>query len=206
MSSTTRKRSLLTFDRADFSATYALLGLIAIGTALVAVVWPLIDWWRGVPLSWLVATVDAGPAVAANPGAVAHWNDGVQVTLDHASATARITAVLPGLLTTAAVLLVALQLLPLLRAIQTGEPFVAASVRRLRVIALVLAIAPVLTLVATAMAGAVIRAEAIPSASFALEFSPSGIIVPLATGLMVAALAEAFSRGAQLRADTDGLV
>lgn len=209
MTTTTRPQHLLRFDRTDLSASYVLIGLIALGTTLATVVWPLVDWLRGTPLSWLVSTtadVDAGPGLGVTVGTAARWSGDVVVTLADASATARVVTLVPGLILCLAVVLVAVQLVPLLRSIESGEPFVAASVRRLRVIALIVMITPALLLVAHALAGVVVSTEALTGAPFALDLTFSGVFVGLAAGLMIAAIAQAFTRGAQLRADTDGLV
>lgn len=62
------------------------------------------------------------------------------------------------------------------------------------------------TLTANALAGAAVRSATFANAPFAFTFTTNGILVAAGAGLMVAALAEALARGAELRADVDGLV
>ena len=198
-----------TFDRWDFVATKVLITAITLGTLATAVMWPAISWLRNEPLRWVVA-VDAAAGLPHDlslaPAASAQRNGEALVTLTEASTATWLAALLPGVITTAAVALVASQLLGLLRGIQSREPFATASVRRLRIIALILLIAPMLTLSANALAGAVVRSAAFVDAPFAFLFTANGILIAAGAGLMVAALAEAFARGVELRADVEGLV
>ena len=210
MSTQSRTASrILTFDRSDFIATKVLIIAITLGSLAITVLWPVMSWLRGEPLRWVVA-VDASagmPAeVTTTSNTVAQWNGDVLVTLSQAPAITRLATLLPGLIATAAIAVTAVQLLGLLRDIQAREPFAAASIRRLRIITLVLMIAPMLALVAHALAEAAVRGAAFADAPFALFFSANGILVAAGAGLMVAAIAEAFARGAELRADVDGLV
>lgn len=200
---------ILTFDRWDFVVTRVLIVMITLGSLAITVIWPVIMWLRDEPLRWVVAvdaTVGLPDELTTNPAATAQWNGDALVTLTQASPGTWLATLLPGLITTAAIALVARQLLWLLRDIQSREPFAAASVRRLRIIALILLIAPMVILTANATAGAAVRSAAFTDAPFAFTFSTTGILVAAGTGLMVAALAEAFARGAELRADVDGLV
>lgn len=200
---------IFTFDRWDFVATRVLIAVITLGSLAITVVWPVILWLRGQPLQWVVAvdtTAGLPNEVSLAAGASAQWNGEALVTLAQASASTWLATLLPGLITTAAIALVAGQLLGLLRDIQSREPFVAASVRRLRIIALILLVAPMVALTADAVAGAAVRSAAFVDAPFAFLFTANGILIGAGTGLMVAALAEAFARGAELRADVDGLV
>lgn len=209
MTTQTRIRGLLTFDRHDFAATRTLLLVIAIGTPAITALWPVVDWLRGLPLAWQVSTetrADAASTFTTTAGTTAQWNGEVLVTLAHASTAARLATLLPGLVVSTAVVVIALRLLSLLRAIQAGEPFATTSVRSLRVIALVLFITPLLAITAEAVAGGVVSNEAFADAPFAFAFSLGGVLVAFGAGLLVAALAEAFAHGAQLRADVDGLV
>jgi len=200
---------ILTFDRWDFIATRVLIAAITLGSLAITVIWPMTSWLRGEPLRWVVA-VDAAVSLPAelttNPDAAAQWNGEALVTLTEAPASTWLATLLPGVITTIAVALVAVQLLGLLRDIQSREPFAAASVRRLRVIALILLIAPMVTVTADALAGAAVRSAAFVDAPFAFFISANGILVAIGAGLMVAAVAEAFARGAELRTDVDGLV
>ena len=200
---------VLTFDRWDFVVTRVLIVAITLGSLAITVVWPVILWLRGEPLQWVVAvdaTAGLPDELTTSPDAAAQWNGEALVTLTQASASTWLATLLPGLITTAAIALVAGQLLGLLRDIQSREPFAAASVRRLRIIALILLIAPMVALAADAVAGAAVRSAAFVDAPFAFLFTANGILIAAGAGLMVAAIAEAFARGAELRADVDGLV
>lgn len=200
---------ILTFDRADFIATKVLIIAIALGSFAITLVWPVISWLRGEPLRWMVAVdVAAGmpDELTTTSNTAAQWNGEVLVALSQASTATWLATLLPGLILTTSATLAAVQLLGLLRDIQAREPFAVASVRRLRILALILIVAPMLTLAADAFSSAVVRSAAFVDAPFAFIFTANGILVAIGAGLMVAALAEAFARGAELRADVDGLV
>lgn len=200
---------ILTFDRADFIATKVLIMAIALGSLVITLIWPVISWLRGEPLRWVVAVdVAAGmpDELTTTSNTVAQWNGEVLVTLSQASTTTWLATLLPGLILTTAVALAAVQLLGLLRDIQAREPFVVASVRRLRILALILIVAPMLSVAADAISSAAVTSAAFVDAPFALLFTANEPFIAIGAGLMVAALAEAFARGAELRADVDGLV
>lgn len=204
-----KQSRILTFDRWDFIATKVLIVAITLGNLVITVIWPATSWLRSEPLRWVV-TVDTAiglrDGLSTAPEAAAQWNGEALVTLTEASTSTWLATLLPGGIVTGAVAVVAIQLLRLLNDIQAREPFAAASVRRLRTIALVLIIAPMLDLAANAVADAAVRSAAFTDTPFTLLLSANGVLATIGAGLMVAALAEAFACGAELRANVDGLV
>lgn len=102
----------------------------------------------------------------------------------------------------------AIAVLFLLRAIvgsvDRGEPFIATNVRRLRVLAIALAVGGI----AVEIVGELTR-EALIERSQAADLWASSFTLglwPLLAGLVVAVLAEVFRHGARLREDVEGLV
>ena len=126
------------------------------------------------------------------------------VVLEDPSAGHQLLALVPPLLTVLLIATGAALLLGVVRALRAGDPFTPASARRLTWLALLLAIGgPVLQLVddlvRSALLSQVATASHLPS-TFTLS------LWPLAAGLVVAFVAEVFTRGTALRAEVEGLV
>lgn len=122
------------------------------------------------------------------------------------SALERLMLVLPALLVQAAALVV----LSLVLRVGRGDPFVPANVRRVHTIAFTVIVASILVPAARGLAGlflqdGVVPAEGMVLASFEITLG-SAPLLGLLVGLMLAALAEVFRRGARMRDDVDGLV
>lgn len=122
------------------------------------------------------------------------------------SALERLMLVLPALLVQAAALVV----LSLVLRVGRGDPFVPANVRRVHTIAFTVIVASILVPTARGLAGLFLQDGAVPAegmvlASFEITLG-SAPLSGLLVGLMLAALAEVFRRGARMRDDVDGLV
>lgn len=122
------------------------------------------------------------------------------------SALERLMLVLPALLVQAAALVV----LSLVLRVGRGDPFVPANVRRVHTIAFTVIVASILVPTAQGLAGlflqdGVVPAEGMVLASFEITLG-SAPLVGILVGLMLAALAEVFRRGARMRDDVEGLV
>ena len=196
-----------TFDRLDFLATKLLLAAVGIGVPLFTVVVPLGRWVTGGTLTWELDDVGR-PALRSG----LRLRDGVDVTggatlglrIPDAGATTWLVSLVPGLLLSAAVGLVVLQLLRLVRNIQDGRPFDATSARALRLIGATVLAATFVVGVGTGVADAVVSDRALSGDGVSMSVSTS--FVPLVAGLLVLALAEAFAQGVRMQDDVEGLV
>ncbi|OLT42442.1 hypothetical protein BJF86_15120 [Serinicoccus sp. CNJ-927] len=146
----------------------------------------------GVPLE-----VDAG---AAGTGRVVGMPD-AQVLVDGVLAGHFALLMAPQVLSLAAMVWGAVLVTGLLRDMGRGEPFTRVNVGRLRVMALLLVVVPIVADFVTAVATAEILV-ARDVRVLAVEFSFGWMVA----GLLLAAIAQAFANGTKLRADVDGLV
>ncbi|WP_274560186.1 DUF2975 domain-containing protein [Streptomyces spiramyceticus] len=126
------------------------------------------------------------------------------LVLDDPDAPQRLLLALPEIVDSLLIVLILNLLLRMAHTLRDGDVFVPQNARRLRIIgvtALLLGYAvPLLTAVTTdALVSGTPTAEEIP-----FSYTVSGL--PALAALLVLALAEAFTRGAKLRADTEGLV
>ncbi len=126
-----------TFDRLDFLATKLLLAAVGIGVPLFTVVVPLVRWvtWRGPDVGarrHRPTRPALGPAAAGRGGGDGRRD--ARAPDRRAGATTWLVSLVPGLLLSAAVGLVVVQLLRLVRNIQDARPFDATSARALRLI------------------------------------------------------------------------
>ncbi|MEV6822009.1 DUF2975 domain-containing protein [Nocardiopsis dassonvillei] len=134
----------------------------------------------------------------------------MQLTFHDPTVGERLLLAVPGLLSVAAVLVVMVTLLGLLRSLDLGDPFVPVNVRRVRTIALtVLGAAVVLPLTRMVCEG-LLQTRALHTDGFAFALGVPGgngfSFTLVFVGLVVAALAEVFRRGTRLREDVEGLV
>lgn len=206
----TRGRPL--WDRTDYLFLQAAIVFAALIVTAVSVALPLWDWARGNPLFGFIET----PAVdrqlpaslaAAEPGASLTWDGVIQVEVADPSAGLRLVNLIPGLLLSVAVIVVAAILYRLVVAAKAGRPFVPAAVRDLRIVAVVIFAASVLIPVAGAYAGSLLHTAAVAndvvfsvSASFGLNLAWIGL------AMLVFVLAEVFRIGQRLADDVEGLV
>lgn len=114
-------------------------------------------------------------------------------------------------------LLVRLQLLPILllalfvvvllrrivRSVLAGDPFVDENVRRLRIIGWLVAVSPILLVIAQFARSELVARSSV--ADLALE-SIHVAFLPILVGGLLLVLAEVFAAGVRLRQDTEGLV
>lgn len=197
-----------TFDRADLLGTRLTLLVIAALATLGGLVLPALGLVRGDPLTRTVAVPgDTVPDLPLRAGATATDSGEVALSLADPSMGTRIAGLLPGLALALAMIVVAVLVLRLLGRLSDDQPFLASSVSLLRGFALVLLIGPLLVgafsmIADLAVTGAAYADGAAVHAS--LDLGP--YLLVMALGLIVAAIAEAFARGAQLEAELDGLV
>jgi hypothetical protein len=105
-------------------------------------------------------------------------------------------------LTVAAAVWGAVLLSRFLRDLAGGRPFTPANVTRLRVIALLLMLVPLLLGGGLYGVARAIVMDQAGAASFVFSFTPAWLVA----GLLVAAVAQAFAAGSRLQDDVDGLV
>lgn len=186
------------FDRSDNVATTVLLWLV-IGLSAGYAVFVSLDWIlrRRVTLLGVPVDVEQG---AAGVGRVMGEAE-AQVLVDSVPA-ADFALLMAGVLTgVAATIWGGVLLTKLLRDLGQGEPFTRANVTRLRTIAVLLLVTPLLASVLGAAArSAILAGTGDGGLIFTIE---QGWVV---AGLLVAATAQAFASGARLRADVDGLI
>ena len=89
-----------------------------------------------------------------------------------------------------------------------GDPFIAANVRRLRIIAAILLAAPLVDAGARITDSEVLSRTIpkLPPATTVLELNVNAMLIYFGVGILMLVLAEVFKAGAQLRQDTEGLV
>lgn len=126
------------------------------------------------------------------------------MTFAHPDLAQRALLALPEFFSGVLLLIVAYLLYRIVRTLAAGDPFVPDNARRVRAIAVtVLGLAilrPLLDMITTGqlVLGTAVEDQVSVEATFS-----SG---PVLLGLLIAALAEVFRRGTQLRADAEGLV
>jgi len=116
----------------------------------------------------------------------------------------RLLLALPELIAAVLALVVIVQLVRLVRTLRAGDPFVPGNARRLTIIALAIIVGGALLPLTTAVTTDLLQKDT--AAEAFVVFSTSLNALPFLIGLLVAALAEFFRRGAKLREDTAGLV
>lgn len=199
MSTTSAGRDRMRFDRADSIATQLILWLL-VGASAAYSAFITVDWAlrRQVTLTEVPVEVADG---AAGVGRVLS-PAGAEVVVDDVGAGHFALLLVGGLLMVGGAVWAAILLTRFLGDLADGEPFVAANVTRLRIVAGLLLVVPAVSAIVTAIARAEIMEAAGADNGFALHFSLGWI----AAGLLVAAIAQAFATGTRLRADADGLV
>lgn len=195
------------FDRVDFWTTKLLLALVGVAMPVFSVGWPLVSWLRDQPLRWDLEGF--GPTTAPDrlvpqDGVMLRGAETVVVRIDHAGAGAWLATLLPGLILSIAVGLVAWLLLRLVRRIELGQPFVAASATSLRLVGTTVLLGSVAVSLGVGLADTVVTQRAFDGVADTFGFDVPFMAVIIA--LLLLALAEAFAQGVRLQDDVDGLV
>jgi len=199
------KRDWLAFDRLDYLITKIVLGIAVVGSVLFGLGGPIRDAITNAPLPVSYSTkVTSG--IELPRGATHDGNTTVELMLTAATLGERLTQALPELLIAAMTIAVAWLLYRLLRDTQAGEPFTRRNVWRINTIAFVVGLGWILVQFAQGVADNMIQTTGrIPDQgdpSFVFTFTP----LPLAAGIVIALIGEAFRRGVEIRDDVEGLV
>ena len=189
------------------------LRLLALGTPLFVLFTGLDSDDRQV--SWVDhrslvdSEVPSGMYGAPEPGTQLQLDGKPHFTVDHASLGLWLVTLLPTFLLLVAVSAVALMLLRTLRETYAGQPFSARAVRRLRLVAAVIAAAAVVVPLLQSVSIHAITHRVVPEQATGLwsRWDVLGETVPWLVGaLLVLCVSEAFGVGTRLTHDVDGLV
>lgn len=196
-----RDRDRMRFDRADRLATTILLWLAVLATA-VAPIAVVVDWLARRRVVLAGVPVDVDPAAAGVGQVVGPVQAAVQV--DGVGGGHLALYLLPALLVLGATVWGAVLLSRFLRDLGRGEPFAPANVTRLRVVALLIIVVPILV----SMVESIARTEILLAQGLAGgdAWSMDITLVWVLVGFLVAAVAQAFAAGARLQDDVEGLV
>jgi len=204
-------RRAVGFDRCDVRA---LEGLVTVGVVVASVVAAMA--LAGVSAIGVGGVGSGAPievdldAARVAPDLARRLPAGVDVEAVRATVAARPSGLLEHLLVRLQVLPIALLALAVLvlmrrivRSVVAGDPFVEANVRRLRIIGWLVALSPILLVIAQ-----VARSELVARSSVGdLALSHVTIaFVPILIGGLLLVLAQVFAAGVRLRQDTEGLV
>ena len=151
--------------------------------------------------------VDRASVIAGTPtarGVSLTGTDKAELTFHHPGVTERILLALPDALVATLSLLVIVLLIRMSRTLRTGDPFAAANVRRLSMIAVAIVLAGLLAPSAEAITTQLLVRSSPVAERIPFQFTVP--FLPIVLGMLVAALAEVFRRGTGLRDDTEGLV
>lgn len=194
-----QRRDWAAFDRADRLGTTALLWLV-VGASAGYGLFISLDWAVRRRVTLTSVPVDVSEDAAGVGRVIDASGD---VLIDSVSLTHVLLLLLPQALGVGAAIWGAILLGRFLRDLGSAEPFTAANVRRLRVVALLLMIVPLLASLLYGIAqSTILSARGVEGFGFTFTFVPGWLVA----GLLVAAVAQAFAVGTRLRADVDGLV
>lgn len=192
----------------DFKILRILLPATAVGAPLLMIGGPLIAWLTGRSLSW---TAPVSGAERLRPAQVAgnlhplEWDGVATFTVPDPTTMDRLIALTPDAVLAAAIAIVVLLLHRLIDRIRAGDPFGSHGARSLRTMALTIFAAAVLWPMFDGTADQILANKVLDDdhqVGLRLDFP----LLPLAIALVVLALAHAFTVGARLRHDVDGLV
>ncbi|MEI2712905.1 MAG: hypothetical protein V9G04_06305 [Nocardioides sp.] len=211
---TSKKRTSdpFAFDRTDLIGVRILAGLAAVVVPLGALVVPAVTWLSGDALSRTVSWLDTAPPkiAALSEGATGEYVDSGTITLQDASPSTWLWHLLPGIVVTAATVVMCLLVWRLVGLMLSPTPFGGRTVTLLRRMAAVLTLAPVLTFVANSAADSAVRSAGMDGhGGFWMDIAPGATLTYagfIAAGMLIAAISQAFLRGGQLQDDVDGLV
>ena len=193
----------LAFDRSDRVGLAVTMWAIGVGGIAAYVIWPLWRWARDEALHIPFFSPVVVPALDAvgQP----HGLGSYDLVLAHPSTGQRLLALVPGILTAGVVAAACVLVLAIMRPIGAGDPFAPGHVRRLRTLAFVLIIGPLVAMFAQiagdgAIVGQLDLGGLAPGVSLSIPW------LPLVVGLCIGLVAEGFKVGARLRDDVDGLI
>ncbi len=198
------------FSRADSVATRILLSLVFAGTALFALVLPVLAWLRGSALTRVVDTGLAGTVTISSatprPGVEVTWPGTAQVRLADPSGGLWAWQIAAGAALTLAVGIVAVLLIALLRRIQQDRQFSTSTVLLLRLVAVTIIIGAMAVTLLDAIATAELLGVAFDQDSRSVSLTAVPQVVAFAIAPVIAASAEVIARGERLSEDVKGLV
>lgn len=197
------RRDWLAFDRSDRWGLGILLGLVFVAAAVVDVVLPLLRWAgsEGIPVPFVSEVTVPELDDAGTTYGVAQYD----VTLADPTTGQRLLDLVPGLMTVGLIAAGCWLIIAVMGTIASGDPFVAANVRRLRRLAALLLIGPIVVFfVDLPVNGALLSSVDLGGLDPATFLEPAW--PAFVAGMVVALLAEAFKAGSRLRDDVDGLV
>lgn len=197
----------LRFTRADYIVTRALLVLAALlypATTLAPKVWDAIT---GRPLRWHNLAGEPGPAaeVGVSDGVTVHYAAALDWAIANPTPGQMLGALLSPLIVTGLTVTGVVIVWRLLGVVQAGEPFTADTVRSLRILS-ILVVAYAIAAPFSRFLGDVLVTWPVldPPASYFQPSVTNGAAFII--GLLMFALTEAFSRGLELRRETEGLI
>ena len=199
------KRDWLVFSHLDYLITKIVLGIAVVGSVLFGLGGPIRDAVTNAPLPVSYSTkVTSG--IPLPRGATHDGNATVELMLTDATLGERLTQALPELLIAAMTIAVAWLLYQLLRDTQSKEPFTRRNVWRITTTALIVGIGMWPVQFAQGVADNMIQTSGRIPDQGDLSFVFTFTALPLAAGIVVALIGEAFRRGVELRDDVEGLV
>jgi hypothetical protein len=194
-------RKLLRWTRLDQS--FVELILVCAGGAVVVfgVVLPLLgSTTRTVELAARASV----PRLPVGGGVTLKGTHAAELSFRHPDFGQRLLLSLPELIAAALALVVVWQLVRLVRTLRAGDPFVPGNARRLTVVALAVIVGGAAVPLADAITTDLLQRDT--AVDGLVSFSASLDFLPFLIGVLLAALAEFFRRGARLREETVGLV
>ena len=199
------KRDWLAFDRLDYLVTTIALGIAVVGSVLFGLGGPVLAAATDAPLP-VSYTTKITSGIELPRGATHDGNATVELMLTDATLGERLTQALPKLLFAAMAITVALLLYQLLRDTRAGEPFTRRNVWRINTTALIVGIGWMPVQFTQGVADSMIQTSGRIPDQGDLSFVFTFTALPLAAGIVIALIGEAFRRGLELRDDVEGLV
>lgn len=197
-------KALFRFSKDDFTWSYIAIVAAAVAVVGLSVVKPALTWAIGGPLRADVP-LEPGDLVDDDmPGLTA--SRGV-IELAGAPASGHLWVIALGAAFSGVVLFVLVLLWRFVRACQLGEPFVAANVRRLKWMGASLLVLSLVAVPVQGFANAYLRGLVLPGLDevWYARFD-STMAAVAAFGVLLALVAEVFTRGEELEGDVEGLV
>jgi hypothetical protein len=197
------RRDRLAFDRSDRIGLVALLVAVVLGAAVTCLVVPVVSWVRGTALSVPFTSAVEVPGL---DGTGLRWRAAsYDLLVDDPSTRQRLLDLLPGLGYLAVVAAACWLVLRIIGDIGREDPFPPHNVRRLRVLAALLAFGwPVVFFAEATCRFTILTGLDLGDLGPRTSFTVPVLVV--VAGVALALLAEAFKAGSRLRDDVEGLV